>query len=517
MTEDRACPAAIGIDAGGTTLKGVVVNHQGRVLATHRLPAAPDAKVIVTHVRDLIDALAEACGTCPDHLGFAAPGVPDVASRSVAFLPGGKLRIERLDWTTTLAWPTSIPVINGFLGGTSTAVLDTFYGFYTPGDAPRKVIGGVPDRVVAALRRDDVVLLRPNTYGAGAGVTYNPERLKAVWDELAAAAGVTVLHHAWLLDVEVGRSGRVVSAILATKSGLLRVEARRFIDASGDADLCALAGVPFERAGDLAPAQTLTTTFRLCNVDLARYEAAGGKAVLHARMAEAVEQGRHALPRRSGSAHRMTIEGCVATVATRVAEVDATDPWQLSRAERDGRQQAFAFERFFREAVPGFERCRIVALSTQIGVRETRRVHGEYRLTRDDCLSVRRFDDRILLCGAPIEDHRAPHQGGAETVWTYMPDGQAYDVPYRTLVPKDRDELWVAGRCFSATHDAHASCRSMAQTMSMGQTAGLAAALSLEEDCGARNVAVARLQDRLRLVGAVLEVPADVATEALMP
>ena len=99
-------------------------------------------------------------------------------------------------------------------------------------------------------------------------------------------------------------------------------------------------------------------------------------------------------------------------------------------------------------------------------------------------------------------------------MWAYVPNGLAYDVPYRTLVPKGRDELWAVGRCFSATHDAHASCRSMAQTMSMGQAAGLAAALSLEQDTGARDISLSLLQERLLHLGAVLETPDQIAQTA---
>jgi len=164
--------------------------------------------------------------------------------------------------------------------------------------------------------------------------------------------------------------------------------------------------------------------------------------------------------------------------------------------------------------VPGFAEASNIGLSHQIGVRETRRVYGEYRLTKDDCLGVARFEDRVLLCGAPIEDHRAAKGGGEETVWGYVPGGQAYDVPYRTLVPRGRDELWVAGRCFSATHDAHASCRSMAQTMAMGQAVCAAAALSLTRECGAREVPIVELQARLRARGAALETPAAIAATA---
>ncbi|MGA7882923.1 MAG: FAD-dependent oxidoreductase [Terrimicrobiaceae bacterium] len=403
----------------------------------------------------------------------------------------------------------------GFAGGTSTQILDTFYGFFTPGDQPRKVVGGIPDRVVDALDFTGDVFLRPNTYGAGTGVTYNPERLKLVWDTLLLGAGVKMLLHAWLCDVETARDGRIIGVIVHTKRGFLRVSGKRFIDASGDADLCHLAGIPYEKAGDIDPAQTLTTTFRMSNVNLGRYEAEGGKKMLMAKMAEAVESGRHPLPRKKGSAHAMVQEGCIATVAVRVGDTDATDPEQLTAAEIEGRRQAFVYEDFLRDMVPGYERAKIIGLSHHIGVRETRRVYGEYRLTKDDCLGGRQFDDQIALCGAPIEDHRQSATGEEETVWGYVePEAGAYGVPYGTLVPKSREEVWVVGRCFSATHDAHASCRSMGQTMSMGQAAGFAAAMSLDTDAGARSINIRDLQERLRRVGAVLERPHEIAETA---
>ena len=403
----------------------------------------------------------------------------------------------------------------GFLGGTSTFALDTFYGFFTPGPAPKKVVGGIPDRIVNALDDAGAMFLRANTYGAGTGVNYDPERLKLIWDETLQTAGVRVLHFALLVDVETASDGSLIGAVIATKSGFFRVRARRFIDASGDADLCHLADVPYEKAGDLEPAQTLTTTFRLCNVDLEKFKAAGGKKMLEARMREAVESGRHPLPRKKGSAHAMTQPGCISTVAVRVAHLDATNFEELGEAEREGRRQSYVYEVFFRDCVPGYENSRIVGLSVQIGVRETRRVYGEYRLTRDDCLNAARFNDKVLLCGAPIEDHRQGEGGEDETVWAYVPEGGVYEVPYRTLVPRGRDELWVVGRCFSATHEAHASCRSMAQTMSMGQAAGLAAAQSLDEDCGARGINISHLQDELRRLGAVLEEPEQIAPTAV--
>jgi len=402
----------------------------------------------------------------------------------------------------------------GFPGGTSTQILDTFYGFFTPGDEPRKVVGGIPDRVVDRLDAAGEMFLRPNTYGAGTGVNYNPERLKLLWDELLAQAGVRLLLHAHLVEVETDTAGKPAAAIIWTKRGFFRVRARRFIDTSGDADFCHWAGIEYEKAGDIDPAQTLTTTFRMCNVDLDAYDAAGGKTMLMERMREAVDTGTHPLPRKKGSAHAMCQPGCISTVAVRVGDIDALDFEQLTRAEQEGRRQAFIYEKFFQDCVPGYENASIVGLSHQIGVRETRRVYGEYRLNRADCIGGAHFEDRVLLCGAPIEDHRQSASGEEETVWEYVEQGQAYSVPYRALVPRGSDTVWVAGRCFSATHDAHASCRSMGQTMSMGQAAGLAASLSLEEDCGARAVPIPALQERLRALGAVLETPGAVAVTA---
>jgi glycine/D-amino acid oxidase-like deaminating enzyme len=395
-----------------------------------------------------------------------------------------------------------------FLGGTSTAVLDTFYGFFTPGERSRKVVGGIADDVVEELRRLGPVVTRPNTYGAGAGVTYLAEHLKVVWERLVTAAGARPLLHAMLQAVEV-RDGHVESVTIATRSGLARVRARVYVDASGDADLSAFAGFGYETAGEHDPAQTLTTTFRMANVDLDR-RGTVTKDRLHALMREAAESGDYDLPRLDGSDHITPVEGMIATVMTRLESyrrepdgriVNATDPWFLTAAEIEGRRQALEYIRFLRDRVPGYERAALVALGTQIGVRETRRVYGDYRLTRDDVLSARRFEDDIGLCGAPIEDHRA----GVDTAWLYLPEGSTVGIPYRTLLVRDATNVLVAGRCFSATHDAHASVRSMAQCMAMGQAVGTAAALAAAANHTPRELDPAALRDRLRRDGAIID------------
>ncbi len=402
-----------------------------------------------------------------------------------------------------------------FLGGTSTAVLDTFYGFYTPGSTSHKVVGGIADDVVAGLRALGPVLERPNTFGAGTGVTYHPDHLKVVWERLVTEAGAAVLLHAFVQDVEV-RDGRAGGLVVATKAGLRHVEGRVFIDASGEADLCHFAGFGYELAGELAPAQTLTTTFRIANVDLERRRRVS-KAEINALMADAATAGGYDLPRREGSDHVTPVDGMTATIMTRLDSyrtddgrvVNATDPDFLTAAEIAGRRQALEYVRFLSDRVPGYERAALASLSTQIGVRETRRVHGDYRLTRDDVLAARHFDDGIGLCGAPIEDHHA----GADTHWEYLPDGQAVEIPYRSLVVRDASNVLVAGRCFSATHDAHASVRSMAQCMAMGQAAGTAAAMAVAGDVDPRDVPIPALRSRLAADGAILRLTEPVGAE----
>jgi glycine/D-amino acid oxidase-like deaminating enzyme len=382
----------------------------------------------------------------------------------------------------------------GFLGGTSVMVLDTFYGFYTPG-VSRRVVGGIPWEIVERLRHFDSILERPNTYSAGTGVTYDPEMLKVLWEQTALKAGVRLLYHTLCVDVE--REGDSVRGLLvANKHGLGIIRAKTFVDASGDADLCYRAGAPYEDAHAAGHAQSMTTTFRLANVDVERAMQIK-RTELEQRMKEANISGSYRLPREEGSVHRTTLRGVVATNMTRIANVDATDPAALTSAEIEGRQQALEYTRFLRENIPGYEHALLINFSTQIGIRETRRIHGAYRLTREDALTAKRFTDAIAQCGAPIEDHHA----GSATRWEYIPNSDTYDIPFRALIPQKLANVVVAGRCLSADHDAHASVRSMAQCMAMGQAAGTAAALAAQSNVAIPNLDVMLLQSRLHADG----------------
>lgn len=387
-----------------------------------------------------------------------------------------------------------------FMGGTSTAVLDTFYAFYTPGERPLRVVGGLGWEIVRRLTADGLAFERPNTYGAGTGVTYDMEALKVLWERLAEDAGVELLLHTWATGVHVDDDGRLRAIRLWNKGGERWIEGSVFIDASGDADVAAMAGVPHDAPADGGTIQSLSTLFKVANVDIDRAKAVP-KAELWSLMAEAAASGAYRLPRVEGSWHRTPHEGVALIHMTRIPNVDATDPEQLTRAEIEGRRQVQEYHRFLRDRVPGFERAVIVATSPSIGVRESRRIHGDYRLTREDVLAGRRFADEIALCGAPIEDHHA----GGDTGWQYIGEGGVYGIPYRSLLPGGVEGLLVAGRCFSATHDAHASARSMATCMAMGEAAGTAAVFAAAVGVTPRQIPADGLRDQLRAACALLE------------
>ena len=271
------------------------------------------------------------------------------------------------------------------------------------------------------------------------------------------------------------RRPAVAAVRLWNKGGERWVEADAFVDASGDADVAAMAGAAYDDAThDPGSVQSLSTLFKLANVDVERASAvAQGRAV--GADARGGRGRRYALPRLEGSWHRTPFAGVVMIHMTRIPNVDATDPVQLTRAEVEGRRQVREYHRFLRDRVPGFERSVVVGTRPSIGVRESRRVIGDYQLTRDDVLGgapLRRRDRAVRRAD------RGPRRRAATRSGSTSASRGVYGIPYRCLLPGGIDGLLVAGRCFSSTHDAHASARSMATCMAMGQAAGTAAAMA---------------------------------------
>ncbi len=394
---------------------------------------------------------------------------------------------------------TTILERHGFFGGNLTAAgIDTIYGFYTIGEHPVKIIGGIPDEVVDRLQTLKVCYLRPNTYGAGVGITFSTEHLKLVLEDLALEAGVQVLYHAFVPDVYF-EDGQLAGVVLATKQGFKRISARYIIDATGDADIVARAGGAYDKAGEAGPVQSCTAIFYMANVDINRAKAFGKKA-MWAEMEKARRSGEYNLPRVEGSFHATSYPGMIEANMTRIANVDATDVVATSAAETEGRRQVQTYVHFLKDKVPGFEGAYLVKTGSHIGVRETRRVVGDYILQKEDVIKGKRFKDAITRCGMPIEDHHV----GSDTRWIHVENDGFYDIPFRCLLPRGLHNVLVAGRCLSTTHDAHASARSSATAMGMGQAAGLAAGMAAVENLTTREINVPALQEKLRMWGTPL-------------
>jgi hypothetical protein len=387
----------------------------------------------------------------------------------------------------------------GFLGGNAAAgVLGSLCGFYTSGAKKERIVGGIAWEIVGTLigQEGAVELLQDRDIGV---IAYNHEMLKLVADRLVRQETMTLLLHS--LAVDVIMDGRVIKgAVVANKSGRQTILAKVTIDASGDGDIAAQAGAEVEVAGQ---PQAMTMMFAMAGVNGAKASAIS-KSELHRLMREAIEEGRYPLPRHQGGYHAIPgMPGVVAVNMTRIRQAVGTDAVDLTRAEIEGRQQVALYADFMRQCVPGFEDAFVVSMATQVGVRETRRIVGEYMLTEDDVLGSSKFADAIGRNAWPVELHDPGHSG--EVYWERLPDGETHDIPYRCLVPKSVDGLLVAGRCASTTHIAQASTRVTGPCMVMGQAAGTAAAIAVRDHITPREVNASLLRHALQAEGANLE------------
>lgn len=303
-------------------------------------------------------------------------------------------------------------------------------------------------------------------------VPFSEPCLRVLLDRMCAEAGVEVLFHAALADVEKD-GARLVAATFACKASLVCAEAPLFVDATGDADLAAMAGVPFRvgRESD-GLCQPMTLCFRLSGVkDSVPW------AEVNARWREAQAAGRLRNPRENVLAFRPMEPGTVHFNSTRVVKLSPVDPWDLSKAEAEAREQMLELHAFLRAEFPDwFAGSRISSAAPAVGVRESRMVEGRHVLSAEDLLSLARFPDAIAAANYDIDIHSPD---GSGTSHHYFGPGEWYTIPYRCLLPREgADNLLVAGRCISATHEAQASIRVMPIVTTLGQAAGTAAALA---------------------------------------
>lgn len=414
----------------------------------------------------------------------------------------------------------------GSLGGTGTNA------WVTP--LMRNVSGGV--NLNRGLTEEIKARLRARGDGAtdtgGNDNWFNPEGLKFVLDDLLLEAGAEVLYHthvaAPLLDGE-----RITALVVHNKGGLQALRARAFIDATGDADVAAGAGVPMHAGDEDGLHQAMSLRFTLAGVDTARlreflnacgqwqdsadflhfWMVWGRKSSLEPLFRQAVEAG--TLLERDGDYFQaFSVPGRPGELSFNCPRIradlnDGADPWQLSGAQLDGRQAITRLTAFCRAHLPGCENAFVGVVAPMVGIRETRRIEGEYTLSVEDILDSRKFPDSICRNHYPVDIHSV--KGGAKLL--HERDGEAayfaadawHEIPYRCLVPRGVSNLLVPGRAASSTFEAQSSIRVQQNCHTMGEAAGIAAAWAARDHAGAvRAVDVSALQAEMRARGGLV-------------
>jgi hypothetical protein len=406
----------------------------------------------------------------------------------------------------------------GYLGGNLTAGLVgpcmTSYSL----DGSQQLIKGIFEEMVlrmeaqgGAVHPSKIPAGSPYcgfiVYGHDKVTPFDPESVKFVALDMMREAGVSLRFHTFVADTIV-EGDAVTGVVAASKSGLEALKAQITIDCSADGDIVARAGGAFEKGRDSdGLMQPMTLFFRVKNVDDAVVEE---YVTAHPEdyrpfaglVAEAKAKGEFPIPRKGIGIYKTTTPGVWRVNTTRLHSFDGTSADDLTRAEIAGREQVKVLLQFFRKWLPGFSKVELLDTAGMIGVRETRRIVGEYQLTLEDLATSREFEDVIGLCGYPVDIHSPTGDGGGAD--GELPTANVYQIPYRSLVPRDLDGLLVAGRALSATHEAQAAVRVMPPVFAMGEAAGTAAALAIEWGVQPRAVPVPQLQEMLVRQGAYL-------------
>ncbi len=380
------------------------------------------------------------------------------------------------------------------LGGIATAGGHAHICLYSDWGSIRRVVGGIPyeiaERTVEA------------GYGAHdrGNLDFEIEGMKLLLERMAEEAKLEILYHTFFSDVVV-ENGEITAAILQNKNGRTAVAAKMVIDCTGDGDVAARAGCDYDQGEEeTGLCQPMTLMFTIGGIDYERIRAfrAGDYKLRHVwQKAQNEGNMRPFQNNLMGWWWTPTSPDILGVNFTHINFVDATKTEDLTRATIEGRKQAYETIEVYRKYVPGMENCYMLSTPGTVGTRESRRIRGRQCLTRDDVLSQRRFDDSIGYGSFFIDIHNCSGPGMDKK--TLRPErGFCYQIPYGIIVPEKIDNLYVAGRCASADHEALGSLRVMPQCGVMGQAAGVGAALSIRDGKIPAMMDVKELQTELR-------------------
>lgn len=383
---------------------------------------------------------------------------------------------------------------SGCLGGAmSNNLVYPFMGYWTenPANKSKKYLSA---GIFAEMRE------REKKYDISCSdIEFKPEYFKLVLDDMVTEAGVEVLLHATIFDVQT-ENKRIKSIRLTTVSGVLTFAADFFVDATGNGDLFALAGCNYQlgRESDRL-CQPMTTCFRMSGVDIALFKQERHK--LQEAYKKAQAQGKISNPREDILVFFGIGEGILHFNTTRIVKHNPTNPFDVSKAEIAARRQIYEMVCFLKENSKAFKNSTIISIASEIGIRESRKLKGVHILTEDELKNLVDFEDTIALGNYDIDIHNPV---GSGTSHYYFKNGDYYKIPYRSLLPKEYDNLLVAGRCISATHAAQASIRIMPICACLGEAAGTAAAVAYYTGKTAHTVDVHTVRAKLLENGAAL-------------
>jgi ribulose 1,5-bisphosphate synthetase/thiazole synthase len=393
----------------------------------------------------------------------------------------------------------------GFLGGMGTTSLVPAFCPFT--DHVKPVIRGIGLELMETMKQNCNEDFKRQYADKLDWVPIDAEVLKRVYDDALLGSGAEVLYHTFVGQICMDSAGKKVKGVvIVNKTGRSFVKCGYVVDATGDADLAAMAGVPFQKGGEQGELQPGTMCYVLANVDRARFNEylreSGDTGQIPQAVQTAQAQGDLPEGRKDVSGFAWISDYLVGINFGHVFGIDGTKAEDLTRGAIVGRKLVKVQVDFLRKYVPGFELAHLVSTGEQIGIRETRRIIGDYVLVQDDFTAMRSFEDDIARNAYFIDIHMATSKDKMNI--SHLPPGESHGVPYRSLLPVGVDNLWVAGRAASSDRVVQGSLRVMPNCFAMGQAAGTAAYLAGTLTATSREVPIDLLQRLLVKQGAWL-------------